>query len=100
MNRFSVVLAGGGGTRFWPLSRKEKPKQFLRLGSEDIMLNETISRFEAVVPIAHTYVVTTKPQAQLVAGMIHPEVLQENILIEPTGRSTAASILSHPQFSS
>ncbi len=93
MDKFAVVLAGGGGTRFWPLSRKERPKQLLRLGSDDIMLNDTISRFETVIPIGHTYVVTNQSQAELLAGMVHPGVPQENILIEPIGRSTAASIL-------
>ncbi len=93
MDRFAVVLAGGGGTRFWPLSRKERPKQLLRLGSDDIMLNDTIARFETVIPIEHTYVVTNQSQAELLAGIVRPGVPQENILVEPIGRSTAASIL-------
>ncbi len=93
MNKFAVVLAGGGGTRFWPLSRKERPKQLLRLGSDDIMLNDTIARFETVIPIQHTYVVTNQSQAELLADMVRPGVPQENILVEPVGRSTAASIL-------
>ncbi len=93
MNKFAVVLAGGGGTRFWPLSRTERPKQLLRLGSDDIMLNDTIARFETVIPIEHTYVVTNQTQSELLAGIVRPDVPSGNILVEPMGRSTAASIL-------
>lgn len=93
MNKFAVVLAGGGGTRFWPLSRKERPKQLLRLGTDDIMLNDTIVRYETVIPIEHTYVVTSQSQSALLAEIVHPGVPPANILIEPTGRNTAASIL-------
>jgi mannose-1-phosphate guanylyltransferase len=93
MNKYAVVLAGGGGTRFWPLSRKEKPKQLLRLGSDDIMLNDTIARFEPVIPLEHTYVVTNQSQAELLSDIVHPGVPKANILVEPAARSTAASIL-------
>ena len=65
MKTFTVVMAGGGGTRFWPLSRKSRPKQLLNLSGKNIMLNDTIARMEPLVGKRHSYVVTNKVQEKL-----------------------------------
>jgi mannose-1-phosphate guanylyltransferase len=93
MNKFATILAGGGGTRFWPLSRQEMPKQLLNISGNDIMLNDTIERFEGIIPLENTIVVTNQSQAELLKEKMHTSVLSENILVEPVARNTAASIL-------
>lgn len=93
MKRFSVIMAGGGGTRFWPLSRQGKPKQLLNLVGNDAMVNETIRRYKEIIPVANTFVVTSNQQEKLMRDVLNSEVPQENILIEPASRSTAPCIL-------
>jgi mannose-1-phosphate guanylyltransferase len=93
MNRYATILAGGGGTRFWPLSRQELPKQLLNLSGNDIMLNDTIARFDGVIPLENTIVVTNRSQAVMLESIMHSSVLTSNILAEPVARNTAASIL-------
>ncbi len=93
MNKFATILAGGGGTRFWPLSRHEKPKQLLNISGSDIMLNDTIARFDGVIPLENTIIVTNQSQAELLSSILHRSVPKRNILIEPVARNTAAGIL-------
>ena len=93
MNKFATILAGGGGTRFWPLSRQETPKQLLNISGNDIMLNDTIERFKGIIPQENTVIVTNRSQAVLLESIMHSSVLKDNILIEPVARNTAASIL-------
>jgi mannose-1-phosphate guanylyltransferase len=93
MNKFATILAGGGGTRFWPLSRQEIPKQLLNISGNDIMLNDTIERFKGIIPQENTIIVTNRSQAVLLESIMHSSVLSRNILIEPVARNTAASIL-------
>lgn len=92
MNIFSVIMAGGGGTRFWPLSRQCRPKQLLNLGGGDVMINETIKRNEAVIPAENTYIVTNKAQGEILKSILHKGVKHENVLLEPVGRNTTACI--------
>lgn len=93
MNKYSMIMAGGGGTRFWPLSRQNMPKQLLNLSGNDAMINETIKRSEELIPIQNTFIVTNKLQAEVMASILMPELPRENILKEPVPRNTAPCIL-------
>jgi mannose-1-phosphate guanylyltransferase len=86
-------MAGGGGTRFWPLSRKNKPKQILNISGNDVMINETIKRYEGIIPYENTYVVTLASQQKVLDEVLLTCIPRENILIEPVGRNTAPCIL-------
>ncbi len=88
-----VVLAGGSGTRFWPLSREQMPKQLLRIFGDRSLLALTMERAVALVPEAQIWVVTTRSQA----GGIRRELRAigrpgVQVLEEPAGRNTAAAI--------
>ena len=65
MNKFGIVMAGGGGTRFWPLSRKERPKQLLNLSGKDLMVNETLDRLANSIDRDNLFIVTNVTQAEL-----------------------------------
>lgn len=88
---YASILAGGSGTRLWPLSTQETPKQFLRLMSERTMLQETVDRVAPFVAPDQLYVVTFKQYRQSVAEQL-PMLPVDHILAEPWGRGTAASI--------
>lgn len=91
MNVYAVILAGGSGTRFWPVSRAHIPKQFLVLQGTQSLLQATASRLATLIPPQRTYVVTAASQrAQTVAQL--PEVPLAHILSEPRGRNTAAAV--------
>ncbi len=87
-----VIMAGGGGTRLWPLSRKRRPKQFLHLlpGGETL-LGATVRRLGGLVPIERTIVVTAASQVGEVRRAV-PDLPPENIVAEPEGRNTAPCI--------
>ncbi len=92
MERYSVIMAGGGGTRFWPLSRREVPKQLLNLTGKDTMVNETINRIEKSVPKENIYIVTNVTQAKLMEEVTAGKLSSGHILSEPAARNTAACI--------
>ena len=85
-------MAGGGGTRFWPLSRKERPKQFLNLTGKDILVNETIDRLNGVVEQKDIFIVTNVSQAGLTLAETGGRIAEDHILAEPAARNTAACI--------
>ena len=87
----AVIMAGGSGTRFWPVSRKRQPKQLLPITGAKAMLTETVDRLEGLVPPERTWVVTHALQADGVHQAC-PDLPAENILIEPCARNTAACI--------
>ncbi len=92
MKVYGVIMAGGGGTRFWPLSRRETPKQLLNLSGKDLMVNEAIDRLAQVAPHKNIFIVTNKTQAQKMAECTAGRILKENILSEPSARNTAACV--------
>lgn len=92
MNRYSVIMAGGGGTRFWPLSRRKMPKQLLNLTGRDTMVNETIDRITANVPKDNIYIVTNVTQAPQMCEVTAGRLAEGRILAEPAARNTAACI--------
>lgn len=87
----AVILAGGSGTRFWPQSRRALPKQFLRFGSDRTLLQETVERCRAFIPLERTWIVTGSAYSAETARQL-PELRVENVLIEPCGRNTAPCI--------
>jgi mannose-1-phosphate guanylyltransferase len=86
-----VILAGGAGERFWPLSRQEKPKQFLPLFGELTMLQQTVARVTGLVEPGFIYVVTGEQYREQVMLQL-PQIPHENIICEPFGRDTAPAI--------
>ena len=89
---FGVVMAGGGGTRFWPLSRRRAPKQLLNLSGKEIMVNEAVDRLAQVTAYKNIYIVTNCDQAETMTRIAGGRVRSEHILSEPAARNTAACI--------
>ena len=92
MKTYGLIMAGGGGTRFWPLSRKRVPKQLLNLDGKEVMLNETIDRLDGVVEKENIFIVTNEEQVELTKSITKERVLDNHILSEPSARNTAACI--------
>lgn len=84
----AVIMAGGSGTRFWPLSRQRAPKQFLRLFGQRSMLQQAFDRLRGLVPTRDVRVITGQHHQELVAAQL-PELDPDQIVAEPTGRDTA-----------
>lgn len=89
--RHAVILAGGGGERFWPLSRKNNPKQLLSLTGDRSLLRATFERIRRVVPADRIWVVTAAGLASRVRRLL-PELEARHILREPVGRNTAPAL--------
>ena len=85
----AVVLAGGSGTRLWPLSRQQLPKQFLKLEGEESLLAATISRLSPMIEQDDVWVVTNEAHA---TGEAFSELHHLNTILEPCGRNTAPAI--------
>lgn len=88
---FAVVMAGGSGTRFWPLSRRHRPKQLLPFAAGQSLLKSTVERLQHLVPVERIQVVTVAAVAEATRREL-PEVPAANILVEPVGRDTAACL--------
>lgn len=87
-----VIMAGGIGSRFWPMSTPERPKQFVDvLGTGRTFIQMTVDRFKGILPPENVWVVTSQAYKDIVAEQL-PEVPQGNILLEPCRRNTAPCI--------
>lgn len=91
MTLHAVIMAGGSGTRFWPLSRRARPKQLLDLVGGASLIRQTVDRIRPLVPAERIVVVTGSEHAEALHAEV-PEVPRANLLIEPVGRGTAAAI--------
>ena len=87
----ALIMAGGKGTRFWPLSTEEKPKQFLNLIDKETMIQMTVNRIKPIIPIERIFVCTGESYVDLINEQL-PELPKRNIIIEPEGRNTAPCI--------
>ncbi len=89
---FPVIMAGGTGTRFWPLSRRARPKQVLALDGDETLIRQTLQRVSpSLAPPTRALVVTTRALKESIAHEL-PELPSENIMAEPFGRNTAPCI--------
>lgn len=87
----AVIMAGGAGTRLWPLSRANRPKQLVRLFGGKSLLRHSFERLTAVVPPERIYVVTADAHLPMIAQEL-PELAAENLFGEPLGRDTANAV--------
>jgi len=90
-NRFVIIMAGGRGERFWPVSREKTPKQLIKLLGEKSFLQEAVARVAPLVPIKNIFVITTAPQVDEVRRQL-PKLPKENVVAEPIGRDTCAAV--------
>ena len=91
-NNYCVIMAGGIGSRFWPYSRKSKPKQFLDFfGMGRTLLQQTFDRYSKIVPEENIFVATNSQYKDLVKEQL-PQLNQEQILLEPARRNTAPCV--------
>jgi mannose-1-phosphate guanylyltransferase len=88
---YAVIMAGGGGTRLWPVSRKDSPKQLLPLLGQDTLFQGTVRRLENLFSPERILVVTVEDQAR-VMRLQTPEIPEENYIIEPSPRGTASVV--------
>lgn len=88
---FAVIMAGGSGTRFWPASRRDRPKQLLPIGTPRALLAETAARLQGLLPPERMLVVTSARTVDAVRALL-PRVPAAQVLGEPEGRDTAACI--------
>jgi len=88
---YAVIMAGGGGTRLWPVSRRETPKQLLPLLGKETLFQSTVTRLEKLFPPERILVVTVAEQAREMREQV-PSIPEENYLIEPAPRGTASVV--------
>lgn len=88
---YALILAGGSGERFWPLSRRARPKQLLRLIAQETLLEQTVARLDGLVPRERLLILTNVEQEAAVRELL-PDLPKENIVAEPAKRDTAAAV--------
>jgi len=88
---YPVILAGGRGTRFWPLSRKRRAKQLLALGGKQTMIQQTVSRLLPLAPAGRVWVITNEDSQREIRRQL-PRLNKRQIIAEPVGRNTAPAI--------
>src|SRR5689334_22979280 len=91
-NNYCVIMAGGIGSRFWPMSRNAHPKQFIDiLGSGKTLIRQTFERFKNICPPGNIYVITSDAYVGLVREQL-PEINDSQIIAEPQRRNTAPCV--------
>ena len=90
-NFYPVILAGGRGTRFWPLSRKRRAKQVLALDGDRTMIQQTVARLLPLAPAANLWVITNAELRPAIRRQL-PRIKTQQVLAEPVGRNTAPAI--------
>src|SRR4051794_13047913 len=90
-DRFVIIMAGGRGERFWPVSLEKMPKQLIRLLGKESFLQQTVSRVLPLVPAKNIFVITNEVQAPEVQKQL-PKIPKDNIIAEPVGRDTCAAV--------
>jgi len=91
-NRYCIIMAGGVGSRFWPVSRNARPKQFLDiLGTGRSFLQATVNRFKKIIPPENILIVSAQQYKELISEQV-PEIPAENVLLESRKRNTAPCI--------
>jgi mannose-1-phosphate guanylyltransferase len=88
---YAVIMAGGQGTRFWPRSRRKRPKQLLNIVGETTMLEQTVARINPLIPFERILVVAGEAYRDILEASL-PQLPADNFLYEPVGRNTAACV--------
>jgi mannose-1-phosphate guanylyltransferase len=92
MEKYAVIMAGGSGTRLWPISRKKRPKQYISLDGKKSMLLQTIERLHGIIPPNRCHIVTNTEQHTMITNTLGSLISHSNILLEPLRKNTAACI--------
>src|SRR5213076_1087248 len=90
-DRFVIIMAGGKGERFWPVSREKTPKQLLALWGNRSFLQQAVDRVLPLVPLKNIFVITNEVQAREVRKQL-PKLPKANVIAEPIGRDTCAAV--------
>jgi mannose-1-phosphate guanylyltransferase len=90
-NYYAVIMAGGGGTRLWPLSTKKTPKQLVKILGEETLFQISVRRLAGLFDPKRIFVVTVKDQVEILRSQT-PEIPEENFLIEPFPKGTASVV--------
>ena len=90
-DRFVIIMAGGRGERFWPVSREQTPKQLIKLLGDTSFLQQAVARVTPLVPMENIFVITNTVQASEVRKQL-PKLPKENVVAEPIGRDTCAAV--------
>src|SRR5436190_11906224 len=90
-DRFVIIMAGGRGERFWPVSREKTPKQLIKLIGDRSFLQQVVDRVLPLVPLKNILIITNAAQSPEVAKQL-PKLPKQNIIAEPIGRDTCAAV--------